>query len=297
MWKDLFHQRTSPNSEPDPQVVNTDLSYVSGYATGDYGAVYNYPLYFVLKELIVFWTFTCLPVFVRNVFLQRHQIRPLVSSLKLCRTSLYLAPSRSQCLLWAIGWKSNYRKRRRGPVMSDSPKLPPSTFENIDYTHKPSKCSMWLDEHTVMWFESNAFKTRVTCPTRFPVESCWFGEIPIAMWGSLKKMRSIEHTILLYGHLCQLSTCDRPKVFFEADNIRSECRLLIEMSSRRVEKIVLCPVENLMEISAKKGSLTESKAEPTKGILSQVRHLLSSSWIYPRSMCKCLAVWLQGFEQ
>ncbi len=54
MWMDLFHSQTSSNSEPDSQVVNTDLSYVAGYATGDYGAVYNYPLYFVLKELIVF---------------------------------------------------------------------------------------------------------------------------------------------------------------------------------------------------------------------------------------------------
>ena len=26
------------------------MAYVSGYATGDYGAVYNYPLYFVLKD-------------------------------------------------------------------------------------------------------------------------------------------------------------------------------------------------------------------------------------------------------
>ena len=32
------------------EVVNTDMAYVAGYATGDYGAVYNYPLYFVLKE-------------------------------------------------------------------------------------------------------------------------------------------------------------------------------------------------------------------------------------------------------
>ena len=32
------------------EVVDPDLSYVAGYATGDYGAVYNYPLYFVLKE-------------------------------------------------------------------------------------------------------------------------------------------------------------------------------------------------------------------------------------------------------
>jgi len=36
--------------EPGPKVVNTDMAYVAGYATGDYGAVYNYPLYFVLKE-------------------------------------------------------------------------------------------------------------------------------------------------------------------------------------------------------------------------------------------------------
>ena len=77
-------------------------------------------------------------------------------------------------------------------------------------------------------------------------------------------MRSIEHTILLYGHLCQLSTCDRPKVFFEADDIRSECRLLIEMSSRRVEKIVLCPVENLMEISAKRAPLQNRKQSQPK---------------------------------
>lgn len=36
--------------EPGSKVVNTDMAYVAGYATGDYGAVYNYPLYFVLKE-------------------------------------------------------------------------------------------------------------------------------------------------------------------------------------------------------------------------------------------------------
>ncbi|CAJ1412909.1 unnamed protein product [Effrenium voratum] len=35
------------------QVVNTDMAYVAGYATGDYGAVYNYPLYFVLKDIFV----------------------------------------------------------------------------------------------------------------------------------------------------------------------------------------------------------------------------------------------------
>ncbi|CAJ1330810.1 unnamed protein product [Effrenium voratum] len=36
-----------------PKVVNTDMAYVAGYATGDYGAVYNYPLYFVLKDIFV----------------------------------------------------------------------------------------------------------------------------------------------------------------------------------------------------------------------------------------------------
>ena len=40
--------------EPAPKVVNTDMAYVAGYATGDYGAVYNYPLYFVLKERQLF---------------------------------------------------------------------------------------------------------------------------------------------------------------------------------------------------------------------------------------------------
>lgn len=35
------------------EVVNTDMAYVAGYATGDYGAVYNYPLYFVLKDIFV----------------------------------------------------------------------------------------------------------------------------------------------------------------------------------------------------------------------------------------------------
>jgi len=35
------------------EVVNTDMAYVSAYATGDYGAVYNYPLYFVLKDIFV----------------------------------------------------------------------------------------------------------------------------------------------------------------------------------------------------------------------------------------------------
>eukprot|EP00931_Biecheleriopsis_adriatica_P030558 TRINITY_DN1800_c0_g1_i1.p1 TRINITY_DN1800_c0_g1~~TRINITY_DN1800_c0_g1_i1.p1 ORF type:complete len:1473 (+),score=315.86 TRINITY_DN1800_c0_g1_i1:60-4478(+) len=35
------------------EVVNPELSYVTGYATGDYGAVYNYPLYFVLKDIFV----------------------------------------------------------------------------------------------------------------------------------------------------------------------------------------------------------------------------------------------------
>lgn len=41
--------------EAGPKVVNTDMAYVAGYATGDYGAVYNYPLYFVLKEQSAFW--------------------------------------------------------------------------------------------------------------------------------------------------------------------------------------------------------------------------------------------------
>lgn len=35
------------------EVVDPELSYVAGYATGDYGAVYNYPLYFVLKDIFV----------------------------------------------------------------------------------------------------------------------------------------------------------------------------------------------------------------------------------------------------
>lgn len=35
------------------EVVNPELSYVAGYATGDYGAVYNYPLYFLLKDIFV----------------------------------------------------------------------------------------------------------------------------------------------------------------------------------------------------------------------------------------------------
>eukprot|EP00442_Polarella_glacialis_P051119 CAMPEP_0115092538 /NCGR_PEP_ID=MMETSP0227-20121206/26829_1 /TAXON_ID=89957 /ORGANISM="Polarella glacialis, Strain CCMP 1383" /LENGTH=1481 /DNA_ID=CAMNT_0002484383 /DNA_START=21 /DNA_END=4466 /DNA_ORIENTATION=+ len=35
------------------EVVSDDLSYVSAYATGDYGAVYNYPLYFMLKDIFV----------------------------------------------------------------------------------------------------------------------------------------------------------------------------------------------------------------------------------------------------
>ncbi|CAK9115086.1 unnamed protein product [Durusdinium trenchii] len=35
------------------EVVNTDMAYVAGYATGDYGSVYNYPLYFVLKDIFV----------------------------------------------------------------------------------------------------------------------------------------------------------------------------------------------------------------------------------------------------
>lgn len=39
-----------PCELPTTQVVNTDMAYVAGYATGDYGSVYNYPLYFVLKE-------------------------------------------------------------------------------------------------------------------------------------------------------------------------------------------------------------------------------------------------------
>lgn len=35
------------------EVVNPDLSYVGSYATGDYGAIYNYPLYFTLKKIFV----------------------------------------------------------------------------------------------------------------------------------------------------------------------------------------------------------------------------------------------------
>jgi len=35
------------------EVVNGDMKYVSSYATGDYNAVYNYPLYFMLRDIFV----------------------------------------------------------------------------------------------------------------------------------------------------------------------------------------------------------------------------------------------------
>ena len=35
------------------EVVSGEMSYVAGYATGDYGAVYNYPLYFALVDVFV----------------------------------------------------------------------------------------------------------------------------------------------------------------------------------------------------------------------------------------------------
>lgn len=46
-----------PQSGPDVpaffEVVNGDMKYVSSFATGDYNAVYNYPLYFTLRDIFV----------------------------------------------------------------------------------------------------------------------------------------------------------------------------------------------------------------------------------------------------
>ena len=83
------------------QVVNTDMAYVSAYATGDYGAVYNYPLYFVLKDGL-----GSLP-------------SATIEEVLAVRTSLFLDQSRSQCLLWAIGLSSS-RPRPR-PAFRSTP--------------------------------------------------------------------------------------------------------------------------------------------------------------------------------
>lgn len=51
-----FLQHIPDNGPPMPayfEVVQPELGYVSSYAFGDYGAVYNYPLYFVLNKVFV----------------------------------------------------------------------------------------------------------------------------------------------------------------------------------------------------------------------------------------------------
>jgi len=51
-----FLDHIPENGSPIPaffEVVNGEMSYVAGYATGDYAAVYNYPLYFTLKDIFV----------------------------------------------------------------------------------------------------------------------------------------------------------------------------------------------------------------------------------------------------
>eukprot|EP00933_Yihiella_yeosuensis_P036851 TRINITY_DN3066_c1_g3_i1.p1 TRINITY_DN3066_c1_g3~~TRINITY_DN3066_c1_g3_i1.p1 ORF type:complete len:1485 (+),score=281.53 TRINITY_DN3066_c1_g3_i1:270-4724(+) len=51
-----FLNHIPANGPPIPayyEVVNPEMSYVANYATGDYGAIYNYPLYFILKDIFV----------------------------------------------------------------------------------------------------------------------------------------------------------------------------------------------------------------------------------------------------